>query len=57
MKENYRPEWLEGLELATYVPVKKLAFEYRGLDHFQMSEHWSDQRHLEKKREKDQKKA
>ena len=57
MKENYRPEWLEGLELATYVPVKKLAFEYRGLDHFQMSEHWSDQRHLEKKREQDQKNA
>ncbi len=32
--KNYRPSWMNGLELDVYIPDKKLAFEYQGQQHF-----------------------
>ena len=43
---HHRPNWLEGLELDIYIPSKKLAFEYQGLQHFQAVEHWGGKEKL-----------
>lgn len=51
-----RPDWLEGLELDIYIPNKKLAFEYQGLQHFQAVEHWGGKEKLEIQKEHDSRK-
>lgn len=53
---HYRPAWLDGLELDIYIPSKKLAFEYQGIQHFQAVEHWGGQAKLEIQKEHDSRK-
>lgn len=53
---HHRPDWLEGLELDIYLPSKKLAFEYQGLQHFQAVEHWGGKAQLEIQKEHDRRK-
>ena len=53
---HYRPAWLDGLELDIYIPSKKLAFEYQGIQHFQAVEHWGGQAKLEIQKEHDNRK-
>ena len=53
---HYRPKWLEGLELDIYIPNKKLAFEYQGLQHFQAVEHWGGKEKLKIQKEHDERK-
>ena len=53
---HHRPNWLDGLELDIYIPSKKLAFEYQGLQHFQAVEHWGGKAKLEIQKEHDSRK-
>lgn len=53
---HYRANWLEGLELDIYVPDKKIAFEYQGIQHFKAVEHWSGEEQLKKQQEHDKRK-
>jgi len=53
---HHRPDWLDGLELDIYIPSKKLAFEYQGLQHFQAVEHWGGIAKLEIQKEHDNRK-
>ena len=53
---HHRPNWLEGLELDIYIPSKKLAFEYQGLQHFQAVAHWGGKAKLEIQKEHDSRK-
>ncbi len=50
---HHRPQWLNGLELDIYIPSKKLAFEYQGIQHFQAVEHWGGQEKLKIQKEHD----
>lgn len=34
-KSNYRPEWLDGLELDVYLDSKRVAIEYQGIQHYE----------------------
>lgn len=53
---HHRPNWLEGLELDIYIPSKKLAFEYQGIQHFQAVNHWGGNAQLEIQIEHDKRK-
>ena len=46
----------KGYELDIYIPSKKLAFEYQGLQHFQAVEHWGGKAKLEIQKEHDSRK-
>lgn len=56
IKRHYRPSWLEGLELDVYVPEKKIAFEYQGIQHFKAVKHWGGESQLQKQKEHDARK-
>ena len=51
---NKRPSWLNGLELDVYVPNKKLAFEYHGIQHFKAVDFFGGNKTLKKRKAKDQ---
>lgn len=53
---HYRPEWLDGLELDIYIPNKKIAFEYQGLQHFKAVDHWGGEKQLKKQKDHDARK-
>ena len=53
---HYRPQWLEGLELDIYVPSKKLAFEYQGIQHIKPVKHWGGKEKLLVQQEHDKRK-
>lgn len=53
---HYRPRWLEGLELDIYVKDFKLGFEYQGIQHYQVIEHWGGEDGLRKRQFNDAKK-
>lgn len=53
---NYRPLWLNGLELDIFYPSKNLALEYNGAQHYKRSALQS-QRQLDKQIERDRIKA
>lgn len=53
---HYRAKWLEWLELDIYLPEKKIAFEYQGIQHFQPIEHWGGEQQLLKQQKNDEKK-
>lgn len=50
---HHRPKWLNNLELDIYIPNKKLAFEYQGIQHFKAVDHWGGQQQLEKQQQHD----
>lgn len=54
---HYRSKWLEGLELDIYLPEKKLAFEYQGIQHFVAVDHWGGRSQLQKQQEHDRRKV
>ena len=53
---HHRPKWLEGLELDIFLPEKKLAFEYQGIQHFKPVKHWGGEEQLKKQKEHDMRK-
>ena len=53
---NYRPSWLEGLELDIYLPGRKIAYEYQGIQHYRAVKHWGGDEKLALQRERDEKK-
>lgn len=53
---NYRPAWLEGLELDIYLPDEGLAFERQGEQHYRPVEHWGGEEKLEEQKEHDARK-
>lgn len=53
---HQRPEWLEGLELDIFIPEKKLAFEYQGIQHFKPIKHWGGEEKLKIQQEHDARK-
>lgn len=53
---NYRPLWLNGLEIDIYYPTRKLAIEYNGSQHYRRSALQSG-RQLGKVQERDERKA
>lgn len=56
IERHYRPSWLEGLELDIYIPGHKLAFEYQGIQHFRVVNHWGGEKQLKKQQEHDARK-
>lgn len=53
---NYRPDWLNGLELDIYIPELKLGFEYQGKQHYYPVEAWGGLEALIKVQERDREK-
>lgn len=53
---NYRPDWLYGLELDIFLPNKKLAFEYQGIQHSTPVNFWGGQEQLLRQQENDKRK-
>jgi hypothetical protein len=51
-----RPKWLDGLELDVFVPMRKLAFEYHGEQHFKPVKYFGGEAALPNQKERDQKK-
>ena len=56
MLRNYRPDWLEGLELDVYLPDMALAFEYQGIQHFVPIEIWGGEEKLRVQQKNDKRK-
>ncbi len=56
LKQHYRPEFLEFLELDVYIPELKLGFEYQGIQHFESIEHWGGESALKEVRVRDARK-
>jgi hypothetical protein len=54
---HLRPNWLEGLELDIWLPVRKLAIEYQGQQHFHSIEAWGGEAALSALQERDTRKA
>lgn len=40
IRQNYRPDWMEGLELDFYIDELKLAAEVQGLQHYEFVEYF-----------------
>ena len=53
---NYRPDWLTGLELDIFLPSRKLAFEYQGIQHFKPIRFWGGQEQLFHQQKNDKRK-
>lgn len=51
-----RPQFLGGLEIDIFLPQKRLAVEYQGIQHFKPIEHWGGAEALKKLQERDHKK-
>jgi hypothetical protein len=57
IRQNYRPDWLEGLELDFYIDEIKLAAEVQGEQHYRFIEHFhKDHKGFMAQRERDEKK-
>ena len=54
---HHRPEWLGGLELDIYVPGRRLAVEYQGVQHFQPVAFWGGEESYLRQKERDRRKA
>jgi len=51
---NYRPKWLEGLEIDIYLPNRKMGFEYDGEQHFKYIPYFhTDYEHFDKQKKRD----
>lgn len=50
---HHRPTWLDRLELDIFLPNKKLAFEYQGIQHYQPIKHWGGEEQLKVRIEHD----
>lgn len=56
-EDNYRPEWLEGLELDRFYPRLGVAFEFQGAQHFSfVSRFHRSSRDLRRQQKRDKKK-
>jgi len=53
---NYRPYWLNRMEMDIYIEDLKLAIEYQGIQHYYPIEHWGGDEGLKKVQERDRKK-
>jgi len=53
---NYRPEWLEGLELDVFVSDKNIGFEYQGQQHYRPMKHWGGEEAFKRGLERDERK-
>lgn len=54
--DHYRPPWLDGLELDVYLPNRRLAFEYMGIQHFQPVERFGGMEAFASRLERDRRK-
>lgn len=53
---NYRPDWLNGLELDIFLPNRNLSFEFQGIQHFKPIKFWGGQEQLLHQQENDKRK-
>lgn len=53
---NYRPDWLQRLELDIFIPELSLGIEYQGIQHFQPLQHWGGKEAFQIRKEHDQRK-
>ncbi len=51
-----KPNFLGGLEIDIFLPNKRIAVEYQGIQHFRPIEHWGGEEALKKLRERDKRK-
>ena len=54
--KNYRPDWLERLELDIFLPEIPLGIEYQGIQHYHPLKHWGGKAGLIKRQEHDARK-
>jgi len=53
---HYRADFLQGLEIDIYVPHKKIAIEYQGIQHYKPIKYWGGESALKRCKERDAKK-
>jgi hypothetical protein len=51
-----KPRFLEGLEIDVFLPERKLAVEYQGIQHYKPIEHWGGDKALKNLQERDARK-
>lgn len=56
LMKNYRPDWLDRLELDIFVPDIPLGIEYQGIQHYHPIKHWGGEEGLKKRKEHDERK-
>ena len=54
--KNYRPDWLDRLELDIFISDIPLGIEYQGIQHYHPIKHWGGEDGLKKRKEHDMRK-